>query len=136
MRVLDPLPADVLGATWTCTAPAGPACAPPTKNGDVDVVVDLLPGANTTITVDATLDQDAAGTLSNAATLVVRHFTSLGPLPAPVDVAEIDHVSDLVVTKDDHTDSVTADERPRPDQSSRKGILRAVRPGRCRGQCQ
>ena len=109
VRVLDPLPPDLLGATWTCTAPAGSACAPATGTGDVDVVVDLLPGANATITVDATLDQAAAGTLSNAATLVVpSDFTSLGPLPAPVDVAEIDHVSDLVVTKDDHTDSVTS----------------------------
>ena len=109
VRVLDPLPPDLLGATWTCTVPAGSACAPATGAGDVDVVVDLLPGANATITVDATLDQAAAGTLSNAASLVVpSDFTSLGPLPAPVDVAEIDHVSDLVVTKDDHTDSVTS----------------------------
>ena len=49
------------------------------------------------------------GRSSNAASLVVpSDFTSLGPLPAPVDTAEIDHVSDLVVTKTDHTDSVTS----------------------------
>ena len=80
VRVLDPLPPDLLGATWTCTAPAGSACAPATGTGDVDVVLDLLPGANATITVDATLDPAAAGTLSNAATLVVPgDFTSLAP---------------------------------------------------------
>ena len=77
--------------------------------GNIDVVVDLLPGANATITVDATLDPAAAGTLCQRR--IARppsDFTLLEPLPAPVDTAEIDHVSDLIVTKTDHTDSVTS----------------------------
>ena len=69
-RVTDPVPASLVGVTWTCTASSGSSCPDPASGtGEIDVLVDLLATGTATFTVSGVVDPDATGTLVNQATV-------------------------------------------------------------------
>ena len=79
-RVTDPVPASLVGVTWTCTASPGSRCPDPASGtGEIDVLVDLLAGGTATFTVSGVVDPDATGTLVNQATVTgpVRPWTPI-----------------------------------------------------------
>ena len=52
-RVSDTLPAELAGATWTCTDGVGGNCDDASGSGDIATTVDLAPAGSVTFTVDA-----------------------------------------------------------------------------------
>ena len=69
-RVTDPVPASLVGVTWTCTASPGSSCPDPASGtGEIDVLVDLLATGTATFMVSGVVDPDATGTLVNQATV-------------------------------------------------------------------
>jgi len=66
--VLDTVPADLGGASWTCTGSGGGTC-PPSGSGDIAATVDLPVGASATFTLTGTVAAGASGSLSNTATI-------------------------------------------------------------------
>jgi uncharacterized repeat protein (TIGR01451 family) len=104
--VADSLPAVLLGATWTCSATTGGTCDDPSGNGSVNTTVDLGVGAVATISVNATIDATATGTLSNTATITAP----AGVIDDPSDNSDTDAdgvvpTADLNIVKT-HTPSV------------------------------
>ena len=106
--VTDALPAQLVGATWTCAASAGSAC-PATGSGDVNTLVDVLAGGTATFTVDATVAASALGTLVNTARVTVPPgVTDTVPgNDAATDSDTLDPVADLSITKDDFSPTAT-----------------------------
>jgi uncharacterized repeat protein (TIGR01451 family) len=70
-NVEDAFPAALTGATWTCTASGGSACANASGSGSIDELVDLLPSGTATFVVSATVAGGATGDLVNTATVTV-----------------------------------------------------------------
>jgi uncharacterized repeat protein (TIGR01451 family) len=66
--VSDPLPPELSGATWTCSASPGSTCAASGSGGIADSV-GLASGGLATYTLTASVDAAATGTLSNTATV-------------------------------------------------------------------
>ena len=85
--VANPLPAALTGATWTCSASGGAACAA-SGTGDVADTVNLPPGASVTYTLTATV---------SAAPASVRNTVTIS---APAGIADVDP-SDNSATDDD-----------------------------------
>jgi uncharacterized repeat protein (TIGR01451 family) len=63
----DLVPATLLGATWTCTAPLGSTCAA-NGSGSINDTVGLLAGGTVSYALTGTVDPAATGTLVNTAT--------------------------------------------------------------------
>ncbi len=68
--VVDLLPDGVTDASWTCTAAADAVCSTAGGTGDVDLTVDLPPGASTTIVVTAMTEARLDTALENTAVLL------------------------------------------------------------------
>jgi uncharacterized repeat protein (TIGR01451 family) len=70
-RVVDPLPPELSGTTWTCAVTTGTgACATPTGTGNIDTTVNLNSGAVATFTITGGILPTATGNLSaNTATV-------------------------------------------------------------------
>ncbi len=67
--VTDAFSTMVSDVTWTCTASAGSSCAQPSGTGDIaESGSTILAGGMLTYTIDATVNANATGTLSNTAT--------------------------------------------------------------------
>lgn len=68
-RVHDPIQSGLLGpsAKWTCTASPGATCTPEEGTGGIVGEVDLPPGATVTYSLQATVEAQACGTVSNTA---------------------------------------------------------------------
>lgn len=70
--IADALPAQVAGATWTCTASAGSTCPAASGTGNLAIGggYTLAPGGTLTFTIAGTVDAGATcgGTVSNTAT--------------------------------------------------------------------
>ncbi|MEP7201973.1 MAG: hypothetical protein ABI894_05150, partial [Ilumatobacteraceae bacterium] len=101
--VVDTMPAPLTGATWTCSASGGSACASASGSGDLATSVDILAGGVITYTVTGIVDAGFAGTLSNTAT-VSMPGSGVDPTPAnntAIDTTDIIAVADLSVTKTD-----------------------------------
>jgi uncharacterized repeat protein (TIGR01451 family) len=102
VRVQDPLPALLTGATWTC-APAGGATCAGAGSGSIDELVDLPAASSVTFTVDATVAPEASGQLVNTATATLP-TGAVDPTPAnnvATDVTDVVGVVALSITKDD-----------------------------------
>lgn len=68
--VIDNLPANITGVSWTCAAAGGATCAAASGTGNVNVGVDLPIGGSVTIDVQGTLGSVDGETLSNVAEVV------------------------------------------------------------------
>ena len=68
VKVTDTLSADLLDATWTCTASAGSSC-PASGSGSIDAEVTVKPDSPMTFTLKATVRPDMVGELANTATV-------------------------------------------------------------------
>lgn len=70
IRVQDAFPAQLTSLSWTCSATAGSSCAATgVQTGNINHQVNLNPGGSATFTVNATVRDDASGTISNSAAL-------------------------------------------------------------------
>jgi uncharacterized repeat protein (TIGR01451 family) len=68
-KVNDTFPSALSGVTWTCAASGGSAC-PASGSGTISATVNLAAGGGTvTFTATGTIAADAAGVLSNTATV-------------------------------------------------------------------
>jgi len=66
--LVDALPADLTGATWTCVGAGGGACAA-AGSGSISDPISLPVGGSVTYTLTATISPSATGTLSNTASI-------------------------------------------------------------------
>ena len=106
--VTDSLPADLTGATWTCSATAGSVCSP-SGSGSINTLVGLLAGGTATFTVDATVVASALGVLANTATASVPPGVT-DPVPgnnSATDTDTLNPVADLSITKSDFSPTAT-----------------------------
>ena len=102
VRVVDALPASLIGATWTCTTTGGAVC-PANGVGDIDELVDMPAGSTASFTVTATVDAAASGTIANTASLELP-TGAVDPTPTnntATDETTVQGVADLAITKTD-----------------------------------
>ena len=69
VQVLDPLPAPLSSATWSCTAGPGASCIASGTGGIDDTVVVLPAGGQVVYSLTATLPASATGTVVNTVTV-------------------------------------------------------------------
>ncbi|VXA99869.1 conserved exported hypothetical protein [Microbacterium sp. 8M] len=76
--VTDPIPSQVTGATWTCSATPGSSCGAASGAGNISTTATVLAGGTVTYTVTGTVSAStAAGTvITNTATVVPPAGTS------------------------------------------------------------
>ena len=67
--VADTIPADLIGASWTCAATPGSVCGSLSGAGDIATTVDLAALGSATFTLTATASASAAGSISNTASV-------------------------------------------------------------------
>jgi len=65
--VTDTFPAQVTGATWTCSASAGSACTLANGTGNINTTVNLAANGQATFVVDVTISGTATGDMLNSA---------------------------------------------------------------------
>ncbi len=68
--VLDEMPADLVGASWTCQATGGASCLG-SGSGDINESVDLPAGSELTFIVTAAFSLEADGLVNNTATVML-----------------------------------------------------------------
>lgn len=107
--VTDTLPAELLGATWTCSASAGATCTA-AGSGNINDMVSLPAGATLTYTLQATIDPNFVGTLSNtvSAATTPAGLDPISPNNAWTDTTEVFAGADLAITKTDYLDEAKA----------------------------
>jgi len=99
--VADTLPAELTGATWTCSGSGGGTCAP-SGSGSLSESVNLPAGGSVTFLVSGTLASNAAGAIVNTAN-VQTPFGVTDPTPANNTAIDTTSViaADLTITKSD-----------------------------------
>lgn len=98
--VSDVLPAGLLGATWTCSATSGSACADPSGSGSIATTADLAVGGEATLRINATIDPTFVGSLSNTARITAPSGVVDDPSNnSAVDTDAVVPTADLRVTK-------------------------------------
>jgi uncharacterized repeat protein (TIGR01451 family) len=109
-NVVDNFPAALTGATWTCSASAGATCTAAGSGNISDAVVSLPAGATLTYIVQATIDPDFVGTLSNTASVAASPagLDPIVPNNAWTDTTEVFAGADLAITKTDYLDEAKA----------------------------
>ncbi|MEO8264284.1 MAG: hypothetical protein ABI706_02115 [Ilumatobacteraceae bacterium] len=102
-RVLDNLPAALLGATWTCNAAPGSSCAAASGSGSIDRLVNVGVGSSVTYIVSATVSPSAAGLLANTVTVTpAAGTTDINPADnSAVDVDSLTPQANLSIVKTD-----------------------------------
>jgi hypothetical protein len=68
-RVIDALPTDVTGGSWTCVGSNGGSCSVASGSGNVDILVNLPNGGRAVFTITATLVNPNAPTVVNTASV-------------------------------------------------------------------
>ena len=102
--VSDVVPADLAGASWTCTPLVGGACgAAGPVSGDISTTVDLAVGGSVSFTLTGTVAPTATGTIVNTADVTAPAGAS-DPNPANNSASAataINPKADLSITKTD-----------------------------------
>ena len=104
--VSDPVPAVLLGSTWTCSASPGSTCTA-SGSGSINDTVNLLAGGTATYALTGTVDPAASGMLVNTATVTAP--AGVDPNPANDSATDIDTLTpqtDLSIAKSDSADPV------------------------------
>jgi len=107
-KIVDTLPAAIVGATWTAVATGGATGFTPSGAGNINDTVDMPAGSKITYTLVATISSGATGTLSNTAS-VVTPVGVTDPNPAnnsATDTNRLAAQADLAITKTDGVTSV------------------------------
>ena len=123
--VTNPGPSDVVGATvtdpvlsaaqvasavWTCVAAGGATCTAGPVAGNLNDTINIPVGGEATYTLTATLRSNAAGSLSNTASIAPPAGTT-DPGPGANSATDTDaagaRVSDLAITKTDGVSTYT-----------------------------
>ena len=106
--VTNPVPAALLGATWTCTASAASTCTP-SGSGGISDTVDLAPGGTLTYRLAGTVDPSATGSLTSSAAISASGGIT-DPNPANNSATDTDTLTwqaDLAITVTDGQTSAT-----------------------------
>ena len=106
----DTPPAGMAFTGWTCVASAGSACGNANGSGPINELVTLLLNGTVTYTVTAAIAPNAAGSITNTATIVVPGTvidTNLANNTAS-DTDTLTPQADLAITKTDGVVSVVA----------------------------
>ena len=101
--VVDLLPAEISGATWTCLGNSGGACTTSGGAGSIIQSVDLPVGGSATFIMTGAVDPALAGDLVNAAH-IAEPIGVTDPTPAnntATDTDTLARITDLGVTKTD-----------------------------------
>jgi uncharacterized repeat protein (TIGR01451 family) len=108
--VQDVLPVSLSGASWTCVASTGSACAASSGVGNINSAVDLLKGGTATYSLTATVAASATGLLSNTASVTAPTGVTDGTLTNNSSKSEVALVptADLAVTKTNGVSSTSA----------------------------
>ena len=107
--VVDTLPTELPGASWTCAATPGATCAATTGTGSLDELVTVAPGATVTYSVTADVASAATGSFTNTVTVDAPSGTT-DPDPSDNTADDTDDLTpevDLAITKTDGATSVT-----------------------------
>jgi len=97
--VSEPFPPALTGGTWTCATSGGGRCGAASGTGDIRTTVDLPAGGVVTFVASATVDPGAAGTVRNAASVVLPAGAT-DPNPSNDDVTDSDDLpADLAIAK-------------------------------------
>ncbi|MET0553371.1 MAG: DUF11 domain-containing protein, partial [Vicinamibacteria bacterium] len=107
--VTDTLPAEITGATWTCTTTGVSSC-PPSGAGNIATPVTLGLFGTATFTLSGTVSPAATGTLSNTAS-VAAPGTVTDTVPANDQATDTDNVS-LQVSELAHATTTLRDLSP------------------------
>lgn len=89
--VTDIVPAEVTGATWTCTASGGSSC-PPSGSGNISVPVTLGLAGTATFVLSGTVSPAATGTVANTASVTAPGSVT-DPFPGNDQATDTDNVS-------------------------------------------
>lgn len=96
-RVIDVVPAELIGAQWTCTAQGGASCTD-SGEGDVDELLGLPVGSAVDILLTATVDSDAVMVSNTATVSVPSGFVDVNP--EDNSATDLDMVSDEIFADD------------------------------------
>ncbi len=101
--VVDNLPAEITGATWTCAGAAAGDCVVSSGSGNINRIVNLPAGGSVTYTLTGTISAAATGSLSNTATVTAPGGVT-DPTPGNNSATDTDTLTppaDLGITKTD-----------------------------------
>ncbi len=98
VNLIDNFPAELTNISWTCTATPGSSCsASGIIPGNVNTLLNLVPGGSATVTANATLRTNVTGTLSNTASIT----SPIDPLEnnkSATDTTTITPFADLAIS--------------------------------------
>ena len=92
--VTDAIPANITGATWTCSASAGATCTA-SGSGDINDTVTIPANSSVTYTIIGVVSSTATGNLSNGAAVTVPSDTT-DPTPGNNSATDTDTPSACV----------------------------------------
>jgi len=107
--VTDTLPAEVTGATWTCTASGGSTC-PAGGAGSISAPATLAVDGTATFVLSGTVSASAAGTVSNTASVAAPGSVT-DPVAGNDQATDTDNVS-FEMSELVHAATTTRDLRP------------------------
>ena len=108
---VDTVPSQILGVSWTCAVAGAGSCAVASGSGNgISTTVDLANGAAATFAITGTVDSNAAGSISNTASVTAPPGTAD---PSPVNNS---------ATNDNPAGSVQADPRIEISPGSVSGV--------------
>lgn len=103
-RLVDVLPAAIVGATWTASYAGSGSSGPGSGAGDIDATITLAVGGTATFTVTAPVADTADGNLVNTATVFVpAGTTNTNPVTGATDTDTPAPLADLRISKTDGT---------------------------------
>jgi uncharacterized repeat protein (TIGR01451 family) len=103
VRVVDTVPAALVGTSWSCTSTGGATCPATLPARDLDVLADMPAASTVEFVLDADVDPAATGTITNTATAALP-AGGVDPTPAnnrAEDTTTIVGTASLSITKDD-----------------------------------
>ena len=86
-QLVDPLPAGIADATWTCAATGGATCPAASGIGSINADFGLAPGAGLTWTLQATVAAGPPAIVTNVASLTPSPGVSCSPASCAAQVA-------------------------------------------------
>ena len=99
VHVTDPLPAELVNASWTCVGSGGGSCTAASGTGSIDTTVALPVGAVATFQLTATVAQDAQGLVSNTVTAQNPPNFGSPSSASATDTNEVIRRADLSIAK-------------------------------------
>ncbi len=70
IQVIDQFPSTMINPTWSCIASPGSRCLTTNGNGNINALIDLVPGGTATLNANSNIAPNAIGQLVNTARVV------------------------------------------------------------------